>query len=326
MDAISQIPRALVPHTCYSAIDSILKDLKIYSRRIYYALASHADELQLLQRIYYKSKNQHRGALFWRRLVEVCRYSKRLDDAKIFSVLEELRASFFGREAKQKCVIRKALFSNKTSQCIKPKTSQGLMDTCTPEKVRGEHPRLLPGMQKSIAKGEMVSEFRSQPDIRGFSQMQDRLLEAYRSFTLAMQSGAFVQLLLVVVAMTSRIRTLSIEVQEALSMATSSLEQFVTLDVSEELSSTILPTAPNTISPPPEAGRGTGGTSLSTEHDSTPMQQITSRVIVQRHTEMKQPVGNGTPGRRRLENVQKIKKVKAKKPRDEIDDIFLAAH
>jgi len=33
------------------------------------------------------------------------RYSERLDKAKVLSALEEIRASFFGPEAKQKCNI-----------------------------------------------------------------------------------------------------------------------------------------------------------------------------------------------------------------------------
>jgi hypothetical protein len=101
----SLVPRALVPHAFHSTIDAILKDLKICSRRIHHALDTHADELKLLQRVYYKNKNQHRVALFWRRLVEMRRYSERLDKAKISSTLEEMRASFFGPEAKQKCDI-----------------------------------------------------------------------------------------------------------------------------------------------------------------------------------------------------------------------------
>lgn len=98
----SLVPRALVPYAFHSAIDALLKDLKICSRRIHHALVTHADELQLLRRVYYKNKNQHRGSLFWRRLVEMRRYSERLDKANLFSTLEEIRASFFGPEAKQK--------------------------------------------------------------------------------------------------------------------------------------------------------------------------------------------------------------------------------
>jgi len=60
MDTSDQIPRSLVAQTCYSTIDGILKDLKLCSRRIYHAQAIHADEVQLLQRVYYRNKNQHR--------------------------------------------------------------------------------------------------------------------------------------------------------------------------------------------------------------------------------------------------------------------------
>jgi hypothetical protein len=105
MDTNTQIPRTLIPPACYPTIDTICKDLKLCSRRIRHALDSHADEFQLLQRIYYKNKNQHRVALFWRRVVEMRRYSERLNNSSIFSTLEQVRTLFFASEATQKCAI-----------------------------------------------------------------------------------------------------------------------------------------------------------------------------------------------------------------------------
>jgi len=45
-----------------------------------------------------------------------------------------------------------------------------------------------------------------------------------------MQSGAFVQLLVVLAGMASRIRMLSVDLDEALRMTSSSLKQFLSLD------------------------------------------------------------------------------------------------
>ena len=55
-------------------------------------------------------------------------------------------------------------------------------------------------------------------------------LMLFRSFTLGMQSGAFVQLLVVLAGMASRIRMLCIDLDEALCMVSSSLKQFLSLD------------------------------------------------------------------------------------------------
>jgi hypothetical protein len=59
----------------------------------------HANEAQVLERLYYKGKNQHRGALFWRRVGETRRYSARLGGIHIDDVVEILRYSFFGEGA-----------------------------------------------------------------------------------------------------------------------------------------------------------------------------------------------------------------------------------
>lgn len=55
-------------------------------------------------------------------------------------------------------------------------------------------------------------------------------LRLFRSFTLGMQSGAFVQLFVVLAGMASRIRILCTDMDEALCMALSSLKQFLSLD------------------------------------------------------------------------------------------------
>jgi hypothetical protein len=83
-------------------IDGIVKTLKSCSRRVNHAMSAFRDELQLLERLYYKGKNQHRSALFWRRVCEIRRYGSRLIKFDLPPILQDLHKSFFGEEAKIK--------------------------------------------------------------------------------------------------------------------------------------------------------------------------------------------------------------------------------
>jgi len=163
-------------------------------------------------------------------------------------------------------------------------------------------------------------------------KMQERSLEAYRSFTLAMQTGAFVQLLLLLIAIVSRLRILSIETQEALSMACTSLNQFLLLDVvplshQTEVSPDATLLALRGIAPSPPVGNEVCGREADA-HSSAPSDQINdnssivrqpiSRLVVQRRSGQPPDVvcekGAGS------EQAMRIKESKRK--RDEIDDIF----
>lgn len=99
---ISCSPRVFLSRCRHSSIDTLLKDLRACSRRLRIALEAHANESQVLERLYYKGKNQHRGALFWRRVAEVRRYSGRLSGIHADNVVEMLRRSFFGEGAYDK--------------------------------------------------------------------------------------------------------------------------------------------------------------------------------------------------------------------------------
>jgi hypothetical protein len=62
-------------------------------------MTKQSEELQILERLYYKGKNQHRAALFWKRVSEVRRYARRLDGVGLPDVVERLHRSFFGDDA-----------------------------------------------------------------------------------------------------------------------------------------------------------------------------------------------------------------------------------
>ncbi|KAF9510785.1 hypothetical protein BS47DRAFT_1250738, partial [Hydnum rufescens UP504] len=75
-------------------IDSFLKVLRGAARSLIPLCASFVDETRILHRLYYKSKNQHRSALFWRKVVELRRIAFRIVHLDVGRCVEGLRASF----------------------------------------------------------------------------------------------------------------------------------------------------------------------------------------------------------------------------------------
>lgn len=90
------VSRASLDTSQHSAVDSHLKSLKLITRRLHSALTIHETELCVLERLIYKNKNQHRKALFWRNVIELRRYSERVDNLKLFDDLQVLRSLFYG--------------------------------------------------------------------------------------------------------------------------------------------------------------------------------------------------------------------------------------
>lgn len=90
------LPRTSVEASHYAAIDSELKSLKLLSRRIQSATIAHLTELKILRRLFYKNKNQHRGALFWRNISEVRRYAEKLQRLDVLNATNAFRNKFYG--------------------------------------------------------------------------------------------------------------------------------------------------------------------------------------------------------------------------------------
>jgi Domain of unknown function (DUF4477) len=86
----------------HSSIDSALKALKSSSRQLHTTLSAFHDEMHVLERLYYKGKNQHRSALFWRRVCELRRYGNRIIRLKLDDLVEQSRRSFWGPIDQQK--------------------------------------------------------------------------------------------------------------------------------------------------------------------------------------------------------------------------------
>ncbi|OJT06068.1 hypothetical protein TRAPUB_3003 [Trametes pubescens] len=88
--------RATIDSANTPIIDGVLKQLKACSRRLQTALACHHTELQILERLYYKGKNQHRTALFWQRVAEMRKLGERVDEMHMDDAVESLRLAFWG--------------------------------------------------------------------------------------------------------------------------------------------------------------------------------------------------------------------------------------
>lgn len=80
----------------HGKIDSVLKDLRACSRRLAGAASAVNDELRILHRLYYKGKNQHRSALFWRRVAEVRRFAQCISQVQLSNFVDRLRYAFYG--------------------------------------------------------------------------------------------------------------------------------------------------------------------------------------------------------------------------------------
>ncbi|KAH9951346.1 hypothetical protein B0H21DRAFT_278183 [Amylocystis lapponica] len=186
----SYSPRAAADSAARPQLDAVLKQLKSCTRRLRAALESHRTELRVLERLYYKGKNQHRTALFWRRVVEMRRYGGRLEGMNVHTLVEDLRLAFWGDP------------SMRSSKALKGPW------THTPDTAS-----LLFVLRRCSECKTLVSKTR------------ERLQETYRSFTLMMQSGAFIQLILTLAAIASRLSILLAEVLSALEVCARACSQ-----------------------------------------------------------------------------------------------------
>ncbi|KAJ6547518.1 hypothetical protein B0H19DRAFT_953189 [Mycena capillaripes] len=191
--AKNSLDSALHPH-----IDAALKQLKSCARSLQPILSTFSDELQILHRLYYKGKNQHRSALFWRRAAEMRRYGDRVEELSLSSLVDSLRYSFFGEDVQQTTKLLKASWTH-------------YPDT----------PYVSFVLERVAASISLVQK------------MQERLAHAYQSFSLAMQTGAFIQLILTLAGIASRMSTLVSEISQVLELIQDAVRGIlVTLNVS----------------------------------------------------------------------------------------------
>ncbi|KAF7440463.1 hypothetical protein PC9H_000808 [Pleurotus ostreatus] len=180
---VTQSPRTSLPLHLHPAVDGALKELKSAHRRLHVACAEFGRELQILNKLYYKGYNQHRLALFWKRTAEIRKYARRVDDADIASIADVLRRSFFGPEAQ-----------------------------VNPKMLRGSWTH-LPDRDSLLSLLKRASDYRQLLD-----KTHERFVNAYQHLNIAMQTGAFIQLLVVLAAVVSRMDILVEEITDALEL------------------------------------------------------------------------------------------------------------
>ncbi|KAI0798076.1 hypothetical protein C8Q75DRAFT_740568 [Abortiporus biennis] len=174
------IQRSLLPKTTHPTVDSVLKDLKICTRRLQATMNLLQTEYQLLERLYYKGNNQHRSALFWRRIVEMRRYGNRLARLDISSTMDCFRSSFWGDTTAKQSVYKGAWTHIPSSKMTKD------------------------ALQKTKICATLLDS------------MNQSLVRTYEQLHLNMQTGAFLQLILTLSAITSRISALVLELRPIL--------------------------------------------------------------------------------------------------------------
>ncbi|OCB84099.1 hypothetical protein A7U60_g8771 [Sanghuangporus baumii] len=129
-------------------IDACLKAARQCAQQVAPFESCLQDEMRILERLYYKGVNQHRSALFWRRVKEVRRLGRRVLEVRLLGLLDDLRYSFYvGEDVERKL--------RDISELI-----------CT---------------------------------------TKERLMKAYHSLLLMMQTGAFLQLIVILTAIVSRL-------------------------------------------------------------------------------------------------------------------------
>ena len=89
-------PRSSLDSQIHSTIDVLLKENKLASRELRKILTSFRLELELLDRLFYKNKNQHLSALFWRKVTEMRRFGHKLDRYEPGVLVEDTRRWFWG--------------------------------------------------------------------------------------------------------------------------------------------------------------------------------------------------------------------------------------
>ncbi|KAH8989130.1 hypothetical protein EDB92DRAFT_1817283 [Lactarius akahatsu] len=198
----ASLTRASLDSSKHSFVDAFLKSLKLHTRKLGALLAQHATELLVLERIYHINNNQHRAALFWKRIVEARRYARRLKSCDVSSLVNGLRMSFYDQsDARSKP--HKGAWSH-----YPPASSLNWflerLRTCIAllDKARRS-------LQNSFAQTDTSS---LQRPASGCVQSTGIML------TLAMRSGAFLHLVVTLTALVARLAHLSSALRHVLSV------------------------------------------------------------------------------------------------------------
>ncbi|KAH9989054.1 hypothetical protein BJV74DRAFT_838583 [Russula compacta] len=218
------LARASLDSSKYASVNAFLKSLKLHTRTLSALFAQHTTELAVLERLYYINNNQHRPALFWQRIVEARRYSRRLRSLDVLLLVDGLRRSFHGDTTDASSKLQKGAWTHYPSAHAL-KSFIARLRTCT-----------------ALLDNTCV-----------------RMRAIYHILTLAMQSGAFLNLVVTLTALVARLSHLSSALRRVLStLHAEYLHLFVKIHATEA-SHNLTPLQPL----PPLEGEDTKTTSLS---------------------------------------------------------------
>ncbi|KAF5357794.1 hypothetical protein D9756_001610 [Leucocoprinus leucothites] len=175
----------------HSHIDLALKRLKLITRRLLAASTALEEEFRVLNRLYYKGKNQHRLSLFWRHVEEMRRFCLRINSLDLAGSVNRLRHMFYNSKSYNNPNVLKASWT---------------------------HVPRVQDLKMTIRNFDPTHQL--------LLKANGRLTNAYLSFKQAMQTGAFLQLILTLSAISCRLHALFqviLEVQEELSAAVTEL-------------------------------------------------------------------------------------------------------
>jgi len=186
--------RSDLPKEKHSSVDAALKDLKACTRRLLTVAQSQRVELQILDQLHYKGNNQHRSALFWNRIEEARRFGKRVEGLEVYDTVESLRVSFWG-----------------------PQTS------LTQKSLKGAwtHVPDTRAVEFALARLKACKLI--------LDKMHQCLTKTYNHLNLNMQTAAFLQLILTLTGIISRLDVLLEDFRTAVNAAWDSMSMVLTI-------------------------------------------------------------------------------------------------
>ncbi|TFK76488.1 hypothetical protein BDN72DRAFT_239383 [Pluteus cervinus] len=207
-----RIPRTDLDVEQQPQIDRLLKNVKPCSRKFSTNLTLYTDEYHILERLYYKGKNQHRSALFWRSVVEMRKYCRRLQDMDMSAQIDAFRSCFWGENTSQISKIAKGAWTH------------------------------LPDAKSSLRFAGRLRDC-----ILLLEKSQIVFQKDYESFALAIQSGSFAQLVLTLLAIASRLSSLVSELLEACQLLHITITSSMVVKEPDSISNPILNLSRTTI-------------------------------------------------------------------------------
>ncbi|KAG9097969.1 hypothetical protein FRC06_006958 [Ceratobasidium sp. 370] len=172
------------------SVSHLLKALKTSNKHVRANQKLLLTELHLLERVYYKGKNQHGLSLFWRSVVSTRRMASRIYEVNAPRLLEIL-ASMFHEEAFEGAKV----FSGTWTRIPPPENIAKILERLS------EVATLLESANEAFLKAYRYSS--------GSAVAGGTFLKQQRAFCLFMPTTAFLQLTIVLMGMVSRINALA---------------------------------------------------------------------------------------------------------------------